>query len=120
MPIVDALIVVEDGGSIAEGTAKRLAKVLGAVFAAGPGKVWVKVQCLPESQYAENGGAASVRPVFLSVLHADEQAATVLASQAAEIARAVGGCLGRPPEHVHVEYAPPGRGRVAFGGNLLQ
>jgi phenylpyruvate tautomerase PptA (4-oxalocrotonate tautomerase family) len=120
MPIVHALIVVEDGGSIAEGTAKLLADVLGAVFAVAPGKVWVRVQSLPESQYAENGSAASARPVFLSVLHADQPAATVLASQAAEIARAVGGCLGRPLEHVHVEYAPPGRGRVAFGGSLLQ
>ena len=120
MPIVDALIVVESGGSVPEGAAKVLADALARVFASPPGRVWVRVEALPASRFAENGDTPHIRPVFLRVLHADSPAPAVLAIQAAEIARAVGGCLGCAPELVHIEYAPPGRGRVACGGNLLQ
>jgi phenylpyruvate tautomerase PptA (4-oxalocrotonate tautomerase family) len=120
MPIVDVQIIVADGGAVPEGTAKSLAEALALVFFAPPARVWVKVEALPESRYAENGDAVRLRPVFLRVLHADGLAPEALAAQAAAISRAVGACLSCAPDLVHVEYAPPGRGRVAFGGNLLQ
>jgi hypothetical protein len=53
------------------------------------------------------------------VLHADLPAAPALAEEARAIAQTVGACVQRSPQQVHVEYAPSGRGRVAFGGNLL-
>jgi hypothetical protein len=43
----------------------------------------------------------------------------VLAAQAQAISTAVAACLLCSADHVHVEYAPAGRGRVAFGGRLL-
>jgi hypothetical protein len=36
----------------------------------------------------------------------------------AGITEAIAGCLGRPPERVHVRYEPAAAGRQAFGGNL--
>lgn len=120
MPIIDAQLVVEDGATVPDGTAKAIAEALAKVFGAAPGRVWVRVEALPESRYAENGNTERVLPVFLRVLHAEDCAPELLAAQAAAIAQAVGACLGRAPAVVHIEYAPPGRGRVAFGGNLLQ
>jgi hypothetical protein len=58
--------------------------------------------------------------VFITVLHADLPPREALAGQALALSKAVSACLGREFEHVHVEYAPSGRGRVAFGGRLLQ
>lgn len=119
MPIIDAQVVVTDGTRLPPGTAKALADSLAEVFTAPPGRVWVRLGLLPAGSYAENGDSPVVQPVFLRVLQADVPAPEALASQSRAIARAVGTCLGRLPEHVHVEYAPPGRGRVAFGGELL-
>lgn len=44
---------------------------------------------------------------------------TILASEAAALASAIAQVTGRAVEHVHLIYEPPGRGRVAFGGELL-
>jgi phenylpyruvate tautomerase PptA (4-oxalocrotonate tautomerase family) len=120
MPIVDVQLVAK--GSIAtEGSAARLAEALGQVFSAPPGRVWVRLSVLPVAQYAENGinAAETGLPVFVRVLHADLPSGHALATQAAGISHAVAACLQCSAEHVHVEYAPAGRGRVAFGGQLL-
>jgi hypothetical protein len=120
MPIVDAQVVVSEGSRLPTGTANSLAEALAGVFGAAPGRVWVRLAQLNDSEYAENGTNEPVLPVFLKVLHADAPEPSALAVQASEVAHAVGACLGRGPELVHVEYAAPGRGRVAFGGKLLR
>ena len=120
MPIVDVKIVAPVGTTVPEATASMLAQVLGAVFQAPEGRVWVRLEQLAEHLYAQNGPADGVCPVFVTVLHADLPPREALAAQALALARAVAGCLGRQAEHVHVEYSPPGRGRVAFGGKLMQ
>lgn len=120
MPIVDVQVVTAKGTLVPDGTAQRLADTLASVFASPPGRVWVRLALLPEGSYAENGEATSVLPVFLRILHADLPPADVMSTQSRAIAHAVAACLNRPSEWVHVEYAPPGRGRVAFGGELLQ
>lgn len=119
MPIVDVQLVAK--GSIAtEGLAARLAEALAQVFSAPPGRVWVRLSVLPGAQYAENGinSAETGLPVFVLVLHADLPSGQVLAAQAQSISQAVAACIQCSAEHVHVEYAPAGRGRVAFGGQL--
>jgi hypothetical protein len=120
MPIVDVQVVVVEGASVPDGTAKALADKLATVFASPPGRVWVRLALLPASFYAENDESASLLPVFLRVLLADLPPPEVLATRSQAIAGAVAACLNRQPELVHVEYAPPGRGRVAFGGELLR
>ncbi len=121
MPIVDVQLVTPDGHPPAVSSA-ALADALADVFNAKPGSVWVRLSVLPSNLYAENGVAQGQipNPVFVRVMHVDLPAVEVLESQARAIALAVGECLARPSELVHVEFAPPGRGRVAFGGNLLR
>jgi phenylpyruvate tautomerase PptA (4-oxalocrotonate tautomerase family) len=120
MPIVDVQVVVETGKPEPEGSARALANCLAEVFQAMPGRVWVRVEHLAEDNYAENGDCERILPVFVNVLHADLPPREALAAQAVALARAVAVCLGRSSEHVHIAFAPPGRGRVAFGGTLLQ
>jgi phenylpyruvate tautomerase PptA (4-oxalocrotonate tautomerase family) len=120
MPVIDALIVTPLGHALQPGVAQTLADNIAKVLDAQPGRVWVRVETLPDSQYAENGMVTAVHPVFVKVLHASLPPEDVLAAEARSLAAAVGRCLGRPAEYVHVEYAPAGRGRVAFGGHLLK
>ncbi|GIK86110.1 MAG: hypothetical protein BroJett026_15910 [Betaproteobacteria bacterium] len=120
MPIVDVQLVGE-GSTAPEGLAARLAEALAHVFSAAIGRVWIRLTVLPIGQYAENrldAGEAPL-PVFVRVLHADLPPAEGLAAQAQAVSHAVAACLQCAPEHVHVEYAPAGRGRIAFGGQLL-
>jgi phenylpyruvate tautomerase PptA (4-oxalocrotonate tautomerase family) len=120
MPIVDVQLV-SGGGGQTEVMAASIANALADVFQAQPGRVWVRISYLPSSSYAENGitEAPLFAPVFVRVLHADLPPPEALALEASAVAKAVGTCVQRSVQQVHVEYAPPGRGRVAFGGNLL-
>jgi hypothetical protein len=119
MPIVDACIVIQEGEAAPSDAAKAIANAIAATLGAAPGRVWVRLQLLPHSLYAENGDGVDPCPVFLRVLHADPKQVEELEQEAGKLAQAVGTCLGRSSELVHIEYAPSGRGRVAFGGRLL-
>ena len=120
MPIVDIQIVA-NSGSLPEDMASKLANALGSAFGAAPGRVWVRLSVLASSSYAENeiDRDSSALPTFVRVLHADLPPTDSLTIEAKTVAKAVGNSLGRPSALVHVEYAPPGRGCIAFGGNLL-
>jgi phenylpyruvate tautomerase PptA (4-oxalocrotonate tautomerase family) len=120
MPIVDIKLVAPREQSLPEGTATALAQALAVVFKAPEGRVWVKLEKLAAYLYAENGVAEHPYPVFVTILHADLPPPEHLSQQALAVSKAVSACLGRQAEHVHVEYSPPGRGRIAFGGKLLQ
>ena len=76
---------------------------------------------LAAGQYAENGATVEDNdlPVFVRVLHADWPEEDTRSNEAATLAASIAACLGRQVEHVHIEYAPAGRGRVAFGGRLV-
>ena len=93
----------------------------GRLLNAKTGRVWVRMTALPAGQYAENGATVEDNdlPVFVRVLHADWPEEDTRSNEAAALAASVASCLGRQVEHVHIEYAPPGRGRVAFGGRLV-
>ena len=120
MPILDVCIVAPEGGHVRAGAAKTLANAVAEVFGADPGRVWVRVQALPQSLYAENGNDEDPSPVFVKVMHADLKVIDHLEREAMELAHAVASCLGCQTELVHIEYAPAGRGRIAFGGKLLK
>jgi hypothetical protein len=120
MPVIEVCIVVPNGGSIPPGAAKALADAVDGVLQAGPGKVWVRVNALPQSLYAESGDVEDASPVFVRILRAQMPDAEHLAHEAQELAHAIAGCLGRGVDLVHIEYEPAARGRVAFGGRLLR
>ena len=121
MPIVDVQLVGDAPGHPEPPLAASIAEALAAVLGSPPGRLWVRLAVLPAAAYAENGTvrAAGPGPVFVRVLHADLPAPEALAREARAMAEAVALCVACPAERVHVEYAPPGRGRVAFGGQLL-
>jgi phenylpyruvate tautomerase PptA (4-oxalocrotonate tautomerase family) len=122
MPIIDVELVVGERATTRAGLAQRLADAAARVLGAPPGRVWVRLRELPAGNYAENAVdlAAADLPAFVTVLHAKPPTGPALAEEATALGIAVAGCLGVPPERVHVEYAPPGSGRVAFGGALVR
>jgi hypothetical protein len=103
------------------GTARTLATTLGALLQAPPGRVWVRMHNLAAVDYAENNVKVGGHelPVFVTILHARPPQGGELAREALAIARAVAIVLDRDAERVHVEYAPAGAGRIAFGGKLV-
>ncbi|MBL8362519.1 MAG: hypothetical protein JNN18_18680 [Rubrivivax sp.] len=121
MPIVDVLVVHRGLDDESLPSAPALADALGNVFGAAPGHVWVRLAGLARERYAENGVAAgdTPAPVFVTVLHARPPEGAARAAEALAVASAVARACGRAVDQVHVEYAAPGRGRIAFGGRLL-
>lgn len=120
MPILDVEIVRPPGEKSDAGLAAALAEAAGEVFDSLPGRTWVKLRYISAEQYAENGGGppAGVSPVFVTVLKAQWKDENV-AREVAELTEAIAGKCGRPAENVHVLYAPPAAGRIAFGGRLV-
>jgi phenylpyruvate tautomerase PptA (4-oxalocrotonate tautomerase family) len=121
MPILDIEMVVAPGETVPAGTARTIADATGTVFGADAGTVWVKIRTLPGADYAENGvGAAdNPAPVFVRVLKRNLPEPGALRVEAARLAEAIAKVCGRPVENVHILYEPPGAGRVAFGGELV-
>lgn len=121
MPIVDVQFV-GSGEDVSPNLTAELADALGQVFEARPGSVWVRLTILPSNQYAENGvpRARLPSPAFVRVMHADLPPTDKLVTQSQVLATVISGHLKVPTDLVHIEYSPSGRGRVAFGGNLLQ
>jgi phenylpyruvate tautomerase PptA (4-oxalocrotonate tautomerase family) len=122
MPIVDVRPVVSASRKLPSDAAQTLADSIARVLSADTGRVWVRVTELQDGKYAENGATVEDDdlPVFVQVLHADWPDEEARVKEAEELAAAVASSLRRPVERVHVEYAPPGRGRVDFGGKLVR
>ena len=124
MPLVDIECVAALASPApAASAAERLADALGAVFGSAPGHTWVRLRRLPAADYAENHSPALADdelPVFVTVLHAHLPRGELMVEQVAQVTRAVAEALGRPPQRVHVQYAPAGAGRQAFGGTLVR
>jgi phenylpyruvate tautomerase PptA (4-oxalocrotonate tautomerase family) len=122
MPIVDIEVVCASELDFAVVSAPQLASALGDVFGTAPGRTWVRVHSLPSASYAENDSpvAAGELPVFVTVLHSHPPQGDARGKEAMEVTRCVASCLERPPERVHVQYAPAAAGRQAFGGRLIQ
>lgn len=121
MPLLEIEMVVAPGELIPAGIARAVADAAAEVFGAPAGTVWATFHRLPAADYAENGiGAAETpAPVFVRVLKRDLQEAGALRAEAAELAAAIASFCGRSVDNVHILYEPPGAGRVAFGGELV-
>jgi phenylpyruvate tautomerase PptA (4-oxalocrotonate tautomerase family) len=122
MPIIDIERVLADGADAApSGLAQGLADAAGLVFASAPGRTWVRLRALPAAAYAENDAVSgeNALPVFVTVLHAHPPAGDELIAQAAALTNALAAVLGCDAQRVHVQMAPAGAGRQAFGGVLV-
>ena len=122
MPIVDIELVCETEAHFNTVSARALADALGQAFGSPPGHTWVRLHLLGSSAYAENGVTVdgSELPAFVTVLQAHCLTASALVAEVAAVTGAVAKCIARPLERVHVLYAPPGAGRQAFGGRLVE
>ena len=121
MPILEVEVVLRPGEALPAGLAQELADCAGNIFGSTPGGTWVKVRALAGEQYAENGGAPQgVYPVVVSVLKARLPPAGTMQAEISGLTALIAWACARPPENVHIVYQPAGRGRVAFGGKLIQ
>lgn len=122
MPIVDVAIVVAGEEPLRESLAQELADMCADALKLPQGRLWVRLMPLSSANYAENGCRLieDELPVFVTVLHADAAAGPALKSEIAALTSAVAQVTSRQADRVHIEYAPPGRGRLAFGGRLVE
>lgn len=120
MPIFDITIVLKSGEILSDVTASRLADAAGLIFKEEAGRCWVKLLPLDKRHYAENGVAEADMPYpgFVEVLQFHEETVERRASLAIELAKSFGGVLDRNLEHVHIEFCPAAKNRIAFGGKL--
>jgi len=122
MPIIDIRYVDAPRAQGRVPSAQELADALGRALGSAPGRTWVRLDALPRAHYAENGVELDdgALPLFVTVLLAHLPDPDARASQLAAITASVAACFGRPTDRVHVEYAPPGAGRMAFGGHWVE
>ena len=116
MPIIDIEIV---DGAVSPEMTQALADGIGKGFGAKPGKVWVRVRSLSPDAYAENEVRAP-KPVFVTVTASQPPLGQELRSRIAWIVDEVARATGRPRENIHVEFQPAAKGRIAFGGKLVE
>lgn len=119
MPIVDVELVAD---GVPDGAAQALADVVGAVLGTPAGETWVRLRALAPAAYAESAGGPrpDATPVFVTVTRRHVPARPALVQEIDALTHAIAGVLRRSAEQVHIEYAPPAAGRVAFGGRLVE
>lgn len=122
MPIVKVEIVREGSQSEQAGLAASLADSLAPLFDKEPERTWLQLNFIEPGHYAEGGGGPppGVNPIFVSVLLAELPPLIRRQALAEDLANTVGQQTGRPAENVHVVFEPEAKGRLAFGGNLVQ
>jgi phenylpyruvate tautomerase PptA (4-oxalocrotonate tautomerase family) len=124
MPILRVEVVADPETGLEPTLAQRLADEAGRVLGAEPGTTWVTVEVIPSARYAESGAPTArevgYRPVFVRVLKRAWPEVPARAAEVGALTAAMAEICGRPRSEVHVIYEPPGGGRVAFGGALVE
>ena len=121
MPIVDVEIVLHDGQSLRANLAAELAEVIGSVFETPKGRTWVRLRSLARSAYSENGGTPDhVQPVFVTILKSQRPQGEVLKREVRLLTNAIAAIIDRNADTVHILYEPDAKGRIAFGGELVE
>jgi len=111
------LVGKEDSPNLAQ----KIADAAGSALGTELGRTWVKLRYLPSAHYAENGATdPEMRPVFVSLLLGRSLPAVGRKELSLTLARAIGEVVGRPIENVHILFEPDARGRMAFGGVLVE
>lgn len=121
MPIVSVDLVADDS-RIAPGLARAIADAVGDALGAAPGSVWVRLATIAPDRYAENGVAAAdtPAPVFVTIEQREPPEPAALDARIQALTGAVARAVGCEPSLVHIEFAPAGAGRRAFGGTLVR
>ena len=100
--------------------ARRLADDAGAALESRPGGTWVRLRMLDPSLYAENGGQpAGAQPVFVRLVMRERPTGAAFAALVARLTTAVAEACARPRENVHLLVDADARGRIAFGGQVV-
>ncbi len=122
MPILDVQLIGAVPEDLRADLARRIADAAAEVLRTRPQGTWVKLHFIASDAYAENAGGPppGAQPVIASVLMADRPPGEELASQSVRLTAAIARACGRPAENVHLIYEPCARGRIAFGGQLLE
>lgn len=122
MPIVDIEVVAADTRTIGTDRLQLLADELGDLFGSDSGGTWVRLRSIDPDAYAENQGTSGSqgRPTFVNILRAELPESSELRREMAGVAEVVAQVLDHPRENVHVLYAPAARGRIGFGGELME
>ena len=121
MPIIDVTVVGSVAPKAHPTLAQRLADAAAVALGSRPAGTWVRLHFLPSEHYAENAPEAYTppQPVFIEVLRHVVPTGDLLKAEVEALTKSVASACGRPPAHVHVLYSPDARGRLAFGGNLV-
>ena len=122
MPIIDIELVCASEAEFRAVSVAAIADAVGDVLGCDPGRAWVRLRYLGSDCYAENHAelASAELPVFATVLLATTPTEEELRSQVLALTRTIADTVSRPADRVHVQYAPAGTGRQAFGGRLVQ
>ena len=122
MPVVTVEFVSDLDHPIRDGLAQAIADAVGRVLGTPPGQTCVRLRSLQPNQYAENDAhlEASDFPVFVTLLERLPPAGADLQAQVTSLTEAIAKVVGRPGGCVHIEYASAARGRVSFGGRLVE
>jgi phenylpyruvate tautomerase PptA (4-oxalocrotonate tautomerase family) len=122
MPILDVTLVVEPDEELASDLAQMLADAAGHALRSLPGQTWLRLHVFGRDQYAENQSPLQPKelPVFVTVLKRHAASPEELASEIAALTDAIARVISRPVASVHIEFAPPAIGRLAFGGQLVE
>ena len=122
MPIFDVRYVASESIQAQAPSAQELADALGKALGSPLGRTWVRLHAHLAALYAENEVRVEEAeyPVFVTVLLAHLPNSEARPEQVRAITAAVAKCFVRPEERIHVEYAPAGAGRLAFGGKLVE
>lgn len=102
--------------------AQSLADAGSPAFPPEQREVWLQVRYTPHRDWAVSRGSSSGRPspILVHVLREVNPQGRDLKQEIRGITAAVARVTGRPEENVHVTFEPSARGRVAFGGKLLE
>lgn len=122
MPVLDIEIVIGTEEQLPIDLAQRIAHRAGEIFNTPAGHTWVMVHRMERGLYAENDVALDegVKPVLVRVLKARMPPEEQLLDEVQLLTLALAQLLNRPFENIHIIYEPEARGRVAFGGRLVE
>ena len=123
MPIVELeLVTSNEAEKLMPDVIQQLSDEIGDYLGSDTAGTWLKVRYLDQDHYAENnlaGADGRLKPTFVYVLRYQLPGQDKLAQDARRLAAIVSGCTGRPVENTHIVFEPDGKGRVAFGGELV-
>jgi len=119
MPILELEIIgaAEDYDS---DLAQTVADSAAAALKSRPQGTWVKLCFTETNRYAENGGAVDEPPIIVNVLQAEVPNGAELRTQILELTSAISAATRRSPSSVHIIMEPAAKGRIAFGGSLVE